>query len=134
MKLLTHYCINFSALNPTLVYLMIILIHQSPQKQMVLPLVSYELQRICKELCVAHSRYYVRIDGYTGMTLCLWMSGCWGFKGSQWLHLKVNQSSKCWQPLTQQHSVTSQTQILSKSALRTSNLTLYIFRVSTLHM
>jgi hypothetical protein len=38
-----------------------------------------------------------------------------------------------WQPLTQQYSVTYQTQILSKSATRTSDLMLYIFRASILH-
>ena len=99
---------------------------------MVLPLVSHELERIWKELSLAYSRYYVGIQGYTGMTLCLWMSGCWGFKGSQWLHLKVKQSSKCWQPLTQ-HSITSQTQIPSKSSIRTTNVTMYIFHASVLH-
>ena len=131
---LTHFCINFSALNPILVYSMIMLIHQSPQPQMVLPLVIHELERIWKGLCLAYSRYYAGIQGYTGITLCLWMSGCWGFKGSWWFHLKVKQSSKCRKPLTQQHSVTSQTQMPSKSAIRTSSLMLYIFCTSTLQV
>ena len=100
---------------------------------MVLPLVSHELERIWKELSMAYWRYEVGIQGHTGMTLCLWISGCRGFKASQWLHLKLKQSSKCWQPLTQQHSIKSQTQIPSKSAIRTSNLMLYIFRTSILH-
>ena len=108
----------------------ILMKQQSPQQQMV----SHELERIWKELSMAHSTYYVGIQGYTGKTMCLWMIGCWGFKVSQWLHLKVKQSSKCWQPLTQQHSVTSQTQILSKSAIRTSNVMLYILHVSILHL
>jgi len=47
---------------------------------MALPLVSYELERIWKKLSLVHSGYYVGIQGYTGMTLCLWMSGCWGFQ------------------------------------------------------
>jgi len=68
------------------------------------PLVSHELETVWKELSLAYSRYYAGIQGYTSMTLCLWMSGCWGFKALQWPHLKVKQSSKCWQPLTQ-HSV-----------------------------
>jgi len=47
---------------------------------MVLRLVSHELERIWKELSLVYSRFYVGIQGYTGMTLCLWMSGCWGFQ------------------------------------------------------
>jgi hypothetical protein len=64
------------------------LIHQSVQQQLVLPLVSNELERIWNELSMAHSRYYVGIQGYTDMTLCVWMGGGWGFKASQCLHFQ----------------------------------------------
>ena len=44
---------------------------------MALPLVSYELERIWNQLFMAHARYYVGIQGYTGMTLSLdeWLLG-----------------------------------------------------------
>jgi hypothetical protein len=87
---------------------------------MVLPLVSYELERIWKELSLAYSRYHVGIQGYTGITLCLWMSGFCGSKALQWPNLEVKQSSKCWQPLTQHSVIFQKTWILSMTTIRTS--------------
>jgi len=93
---------------------------------MVLPLVSQELERIWKELSLAYSRYYAGTQGYMGITLCLWMSGFCGSKALQWPHLKVKQSSKCWQPLTQHSVIFQKTWILSKTTIRTSHLSRYL--------
>jgi hypothetical protein len=48
------------------------------------------------------------------------------FKASQWLHLKVKQSYKCWQPLTQHSVLFQKIWILSKTAVRSSNLSRYL--------
>jgi hypothetical protein len=54
------------------------------------------------------------------------MSGCWGFESITVASSQGQAIYKCWQLLTQQSVLFQKTRILSKTAVRISNLSRYL--------